>query len=183
MWDVKCLIIFCVKSFLLILGRVWSKRKSNRKLIIDYREINETNCCYYWHKIYIYQNNIYYKSSVEDNAFAIIKTGQPGIVYNGIPDWLYGERIWKTNRAFWWNPSGDRLCFASFDDSFVDTISFIKYGSYESTSDLMPEIVSLKYPKPGATNPSVSLWMSDLSIVSTPKRLEHKELKGFSYFL
>ncbi|CAG2178670.1 unnamed protein product, partial [Oppiella nova] len=131
--------------------------------------------------VYVYQNNIYYKNSVSDNAKAIIKTGQPGIVYNGVPDWLYGERIWKTNRALWWNPLGDRLCFASFDDSLVDTVSYIKYGSYESTSTLMPEIMSLKYPKPGTTNPSVALWVVDLTTLSTPRRLEQKDMKGDHY--
>lgn len=108
----------------------------------------------------------------------IVKTGLPGLIYNGVPDWLYGERIWKTRRAFWWNPSGDRLCFASFDDSYVDTTSYLKYGSYESTSNLMPELVSVRYPKPGTINPSVSLWMADLTSQTTVTRMEQKDLKG-----
>jgi len=129
--------------------------------------------------VYIYQNNIYYKPSVGESSKSIVLNGQPGIVYNGVPDWLYGERIWKTNRAFWWNPIGTRLCFASFDDSLVDTISFIKYGSYENANNIIPQIVSLKYPKPGRTNPSVSLWISDLTNLSPPKRLYHNHIRGF----
>ncbi|XP_054168166.1 dipeptidyl aminopeptidase-like protein 6 [Oppia nitens] len=131
--------------------------------------------------VYIYQNNIYYKRSVSDNGNAIIKTGQPGIVYNGVPDWLYGERIWKSNRALWWNPLGTGLSFASFDDSLVDSITYLKYGSYESNNNLMPEITSLKYPKPGTINPSVSLWTVDLTTLSSPQRLMQTDMIGDHY--
>jgi hypothetical protein len=65
----------------------------------------------------------------------------------------------------------------------VETISFIKYGSYENANNIIPQIVSLKYPKPGKSNPSVSLWMTDLTDSFTllpPKRLlHHKHIIGF----
>lgn len=41
------------------------------------------------------------------------------IVFNGMPDWVYEEEIFASNKAFWMPSSGDKLCFAKFNDSKV----------------------------------------------------------------
>lgn len=74
-------------------------------------------------QLFIYENNIYYQHSVGELIQQITKSGsiQNGI-YHGITDWLYGERILRSNRAIYWSPDGSRLCkskqFQSIEKNF-----------------------------------------------------------------
>ncbi|RWS30556.1 prolyl endopeptidase FAP-like protein, partial [Leptotrombidium deliense] len=125
-------------------------------------------------KIFVHQNNIYYYAKMGDNLKQLVKTGKEGVVFNGITDWLYGEKILKTNKAVWWAPDGNKLCFASFDDSKVDIMTYPKYNTFDDPNNLYPELVSLRYPKAGRPNPQVSIWISDLSdplSIPGPRRL------------
>ena len=39
---------------------------------------------------YVYRCNIYFRPSVKsDKVFPITTDGRPGLVFNGIPDWVY----------------------------------------------------------------------------------------------
>lgn len=40
-------------------------------------------------QIYIFENNIYFQSDVESSSWRLTSSGQEGIVFNGIADWLY----------------------------------------------------------------------------------------------
>lgn len=40
-------------------------------------------------QIFIFENNIYYKSTVESRTIRLVSTGQEGVVFNGLADWLY----------------------------------------------------------------------------------------------
>lgn len=55
---------------------------------------------YYWietllylrwisHQIFIFENNIYYQATVKDKPIRLVTTGREGVVFNGLPDWLY----------------------------------------------------------------------------------------------
>ncbi len=58
--------------------------------------------------VFICENDIYYKSDVRSNrTFRITKSGQPGLVYNGVPDWLY-EGKEKSLKQQAENPSKNR---------------------------------------------------------------------------
>lgn len=83
-------------------------------------------------------------------------------IYNGITDWLYGSRIMKKQRAFWWSPEGNRIAFVTFNDSNVDTIIYPKYGSFSDPNNLFTELIKSKFPRAGQANPSVTLWTLDL---------------------
>ena len=37
----------------------------------------------------VMDNNIFYKNSLESEAVAVTTTGQKGVVFNGVTDWLY----------------------------------------------------------------------------------------------
>jgi hypothetical protein len=67
------------------------------------------------------------------------------VILNGIPDWLYEEEILSKNNAIWFSPNGSRLCFASFDDSLVDVVSFPFYGSTEEV--VKGGLYRIRYPK------------------------------------
>lgn len=44
-------------------------------------------------QIYIFENNIYYQTDVQSSSWRLTSSGQEGIIFNGIADWLYeGER-------------------------------------------------------------------------------------------
>lgn len=45
---------------------------------------------------FVYRNDIYYKASaLTSHVYRITNTGQPGIVFNGVPDWLYEGKLIK----------------------------------------------------------------------------------------
>ncbi|RWS16469.1 prolyl endopeptidase FAP-like protein [Dinothrombium tinctorium] len=115
--------------------------------------------------IFVHQNNIYYYAKMGDNLNKLVKTGKENAIFNGIPDWLYGEKILKTNKAVWWSADGNKLSFASFDVSRVDKMIYTKYNApqFDNPDYLYPELVELRYPKAGRPNPQVSIWISDLS--------------------
>lgn len=49
--------------------------------------------------VFVYENDIYYKPDPRSSrTFRITKTGQPGVVYHGIPDWLYEGKVNKSDR-------------------------------------------------------------------------------------
>lgn len=40
-------------------------------------------------QIYIFENNIYFQSDVQSSSWRLTSSGQEGIIFNGIADWLY----------------------------------------------------------------------------------------------
>lgn len=43
-------------------------------------------------QLFIFENNIYYKTTIESRAIRLVSTGQEGVVFNGLADWLYEGR-------------------------------------------------------------------------------------------
>ena len=100
---------------------------------------------------------------MDEGMVQLTSSGKSGLVFNGIPDWLYGEKILQTNCALWFSPLGSKLAFASFDDTKVASIEYPIYGVYDDPNNIYPEISSVKYPKAGKTNPEVTLYVVDLT--------------------
>lgn len=113
--------------------------------------------------IYVYENDIYYRNlpdSVED--IRLTTTGQSETIFNGIPDWVYEEEMLGTNNAIWISPSGSRMVFATFNDTEVDTLDYPMYGASGNKENQYPDTISIRYPKPGRKNPTVTLSVVDL---------------------
>lgn len=123
----------------------------------------------------ISENDIYTRSeptASEDKR--LTTTGIPGVIYNGIPDWLYQEEVLPRPEAIWPSADGSKLIYASFNDSKVTTLEFPWFGSLvgqdgQSSNPLgtarrgsFPPSRSIRYPTPGSPNPEVDLWMLDL---------------------
>uniref|UniRef100_T1JEK3 Venom dipeptidyl peptidase 4 n=1 Tax=Strigamia maritima TaxID=126957 RepID=T1JEK3_STRMM len=109
----------------------------------------------------VYGNDIYYKSSIHaDLSKRITNSGVPGVVWNGVPDWLYEEEILQSNYALWFSDDGTMLCYATFNDSKVDAVRFPVYGE---PSQVYPKMENIHYPKPGYTNPDVQLRILNLN--------------------
>ncbi|XP_018328752.1 inactive dipeptidyl peptidase 10 isoform X2 [Agrilus planipennis] len=124
--------------------------------------------------VMVYNYDIYYRPApTSHNAYRITKNAVPGILSNGIPDWLYEEEILGTNNAIWMSKDGHMMVFGSFNDSLVQEVKFPWYGSVDE-NHLYPTIRSLRYPKPGTKNPEVILTVADLA---DPSNIRMKEVK------
>ncbi|XP_031343861.1 venom dipeptidyl peptidase 4-like isoform X2 [Photinus pyralis] len=109
--------------------------------------------------VYIFENNIYYVATISDipKPRQITKDGATGIIFNGVPDWVYEEEVLGSGSALWFSPNGKYLAFGSFDDQRVLDYHYMVYGTPGDIKDLYPTVVSLKYPKVGTNNPTVKV--------------------------
>lgn len=141
----------------------------------------------------IADNDIYARASpqvLEDTR--ITSTGQNGVFYNGVADWLYQEEILSSPEAVWPAPDGSTLLFASFNDSLVRTMSYpwFTFGSIvapgAASAAFFPESRTVRYPTPGTANPEVKLWVVDIRNTSdlTPKEVRPPAvLEDTDYYL
>lgn len=110
--------------------------------------------------VYIKKNNLYVS---KDGVIAQITTsGVPGVIYNGVPDWVYEEEILGVDTAFWVSPDFARIAYATFNDAKVEKFWYEMIGDPGKFFQY-PEIVELRYPKPGTTNPTVKLTVKSLA--------------------
>uniref|UniRef100_A0A182NFA4 Venom dipeptidyl peptidase 4 n=1 Tax=Anopheles dirus TaxID=7168 RepID=A0A182NFA4_9DIPT len=121
---------------------------------------------------YVKDNNVYYRAALLDPTERSLTTdGVRGVIYNGIPDWVYEEEVFGTDATLWFSPNGRRLAMASFDDRDVSEFSYHLYGSPDDPDNQYPEELRIRYPKVNTTNPTVHLQVTDLS-VSNPVWVE-----------
>ncbi|KAJ8977155.1 hypothetical protein NQ317_015478, partial [Molorchus minor] len=120
--------------------------------------------------------------------------GQPDIIYNGIPDWLYQEDVFQSPEAMWSSHDGTHLLYATFNDSEVGILNFPWFqtgtalGSGKTTkrAPSFPGSKTVRFPTPGSSNPTVQLWVVDISNLTN---LEYylvqppKALIGQDYYL
>ncbi|XP_058801834.1 venom dipeptidyl peptidase 4-like isoform X2 [Phymastichus coffea] len=114
---------------------------------------------------YVLNNDVYYHqvSGKEQETRRLTFDGKPQVVYNGMPDWVYEEEVYGTDRAMWFSTNGEHLAFATFNDSQVPELVITRYGEPGSLKDQYPKEKRFKYPKAGRTNPQVTLNVIDLT--------------------
>ncbi|XP_058833388.1 venom dipeptidyl peptidase 4 isoform X2 [Topomyia yanbarensis] len=112
--------------------------------------------------IFVYLNNIYYKSSPDAVEVQITDDGAPSI-YNGIPDWVYEEEVFSTNIATWFSPDGKKIAFIKFSDVNTRLMKIPIYGPPGNPDFQYPHELALHYPKSGTPNPVVQLYQVDLT--------------------
>ncbi|KAJ8679458.1 hypothetical protein QAD02_015245, partial [Eretmocerus hayati] len=112
--------------------------------------------------VYVYHGNIYYRPQADiQKDYQITFNGNFTTVYNGVPDWVYEEEIFSSNKALWFSPDGSKLAFGHFDDTYVSVMTIPFYG-FPSNIFQYPHAISLHYPKSGTQNPVVKLFHVDL---------------------
>ncbi|XP_013101716.2 inactive dipeptidyl peptidase 10 isoform X1 [Stomoxys calcitrans] len=147
--------------------------------------------------VLVYNYDIYYCQGARSQfVHRITRDGVPGVVFHGIPDWLYEEEILNTNNAIWLSHDGHMMLYGSFNDSMVQEQHFAWYGTTSSNNNnynnargssatsagagnhpnanLYPEIRSLRYPKPGTQNPHITLKVVDLK---DPEKFRMREVQ------
>ncbi|XP_047456351.1 inactive dipeptidyl peptidase 10-like [Mugil cephalus] len=107
--------------------------------------------------MYIFENNIYYQTDVQSSSWRLTSSGQEGVVFNGIADWLYEEVVLHTEVAHWWSPDGSRLAYLTINDTLVPTMLLPRF-----TGSLYPRGREYPYPKMGQINPTVRLYVVTL---------------------
>uniref|UniRef100_A0A4W5KW94 Dipeptidyl-peptidase 6b n=1 Tax=Hucho hucho TaxID=62062 RepID=A0A4W5KW94_9TELE len=117
--------------------------------------------------IFIFENNIYYRATVESRTIRLVSTGKEEVIFNGLSDWLYEEEILQTHIAHWWSPDGLRLAYATINDTLVPKMEVPIF-----TGALYPTGLEYHYPKAGEDNPVVHL-----SVVSLNGPLHTVEMK------
>ncbi|XP_029693089.1 inactive dipeptidyl peptidase 10-like isoform X3 [Takifugu rubripes] len=50
--------------------------------------------------IYIFENNIYFQSDVQSSSWRLTSSGQEGIIFNGIADWLYEGMLYPRGKEY-----------------------------------------------------------------------------------
>jgi len=118
-------------------------------------------------------NNLFYTSRLGVPAIQLTTSGREGLVYNGIPDLINEEFVLKRESAIWWLKTGEKVAFASYDNSYVEQMPIAVYGPIPESADLedvygppddgYPRVENFPYPKPGRRIAITSLWVSDLT--------------------
>lgn len=127
----------------------------------------------------ISENDIYLRMSpAATEDLRLTDTGVPGVIYNGVPDWLYQEEVLPRPEATWPSPDGTHILYATFNDTRVSALQFPWFGTQlghdgVSSSPLgssrrgsFPPSKSVRYPTPGSPNPEVDLWLMELGNMS-----------------
>lgn len=92
------------------------------------------------HVYFVRDNDVYFLRDLRDEV-RLTSDGVVGVVYNGVPDWVYEEEVFGTGGALWISPNGRRLIIASFDDNDVREFQYTLYNDQYETD------VALRYPK------------------------------------
>ena len=81
-----------------------------------------------------------------------------------MPDWVYEEEVFSSDFALWWSPDSSKLAYLRFDETAVDEFSFPVYNPTEDSYAVVPYPghVTMKYPKPGYSNPLVSIHVFEV---------------------
>lgn len=105
------------------------------------------------HRAYTREFNLYV-ADMEGHEKALTTDGNTAL-RNGFPDWVYPEELGQYT-AFWWSPDSRKIAYMQFDESPVT-----KYPIVHDVSP-KPELELQSYPKAGANNPIINLFIVDI---------------------
>ncbi|AIE86315.1 putative dipeptidyl peptidase IV [Fimbriimonas ginsengisoli Gsoil 348] len=106
--------------------------------------------------------NVYVSDAAGRNEVAVTTDGsEKDRTKYGIASWVYGEEL-GVREAMWWSPDGSKLAFYKFDESKVKDY-YLQYSQTKVQDTLDVEA----YPKAGAPNPVVTLFVYDLASKKT----------------
>lgn len=82
---------------------------------------------------------------------------------------MYEEEVFGGPSALWWSPDARRIAFLRSDETKVNNYTFPIYNPTEDSFTVTPytDFVTMKYPKPGFSNPLVSVHVFDLHAYQT----------------
>ena len=115
-------------------------------------------------KAFYRDRNLWVSDVAGGNESAITTDGndKDRIKY-GTASWVYGEELGQTS-AIWWSPDSRKVAYYRFDEKQVlDYNLQLDQTKIQSTNDVEA------YPKAGAANPIVDLWVYDVAAKKSTK--------------
>jgi dipeptidyl-peptidase-4 len=108
-------------------------------------------------KAYYRDRNLWVSNADGSDAVAVTADGsEKDRIKYGTASWVYGEELGQST-AMWWSPDGSKLAYYRFDESKVpDYFLQLDQTKIQSTVD------TEAYPKAGAPNPIVDLFVYDV---------------------
>lgn len=108
------------------------------------------------------ERNVYIAAPDGKNEVAVTTDGNAkDRTKYGVASWVYGEEL-NVREAMWFSPDGGMLAFYKFDESKVpDYFLAMDQAKVQSAMDIEA------YPKAGAPNPGVTLFVYDLNSKKT----------------
>ncbi|MDA7980072.1 MAG: DPP IV N-terminal domain-containing protein [Pirellulales bacterium] len=98
-----------------------------------------------------------YAVAVETQTERALTSGGTDLIRNAIADWVYFEEIYGRNRqGYRWSPDSKHIAVMQFDDTDVSEFTVI------NNARRPPRVEVARYPKAGATNPTVKLGVVSL---------------------
>jgi len=94
---------------------------------------------------------------------------RPGVVFNGVADWVYEEEVLSDTRAIWFSPDGNKIAWIEFNDTNVDVMTITHYGQPGNLQFQYPIQTPLSYRRPGRKNPTECLRSSCAGYSLSPK--------------
>src|SRR5688572_20057793 len=115
-------------------------------------------------KAFYRDRNLWIGAADSSDAVAITTDGsETARIKYGTASWVYGEELGQST-AMWWSPDGSKLAYYRFDESKVpDYYLQLDQTKLQSTVD------TEAYPKAGAPNPVVDLFVYDVATKSSTK--------------
>ncbi|XP_037906971.1 inactive dipeptidyl peptidase 10 isoform X2 [Hermetia illucens] len=111
---------------------------------------------------FVHENDLYYKPKVQgDLVCRLTTTGDTGVIFNGIPDWMYANVPELMSQTLAFSPDGMFLSFLSFNDSLVREYKYTWMGD----NIKYPEVRTVRYPKTGTINPNVTVYVVNLTVL------------------
>lgn len=114
---------------------------------------------------YVKENDLYLYSSSTHSTIRQITNDGSAQVFNGKPDWVYEEEVLEGDSAIWWSPKGEFLAFFKINETEVLEFPIPYFAQH--ADDIYPEVLNIKYPKSGSSNPVVKLMIYNLESQNT----------------
>jgi dipeptidyl-peptidase-4 len=106
---------------------------------------------------FVRQDELYVLDFKSGEERRLTHDGEPGVVFNGITDWVYWEEIWgRDATGFWWSNDSRHIAFYHVDDREVPVFPLVDLGTVHPKTD------SQRYPKSGDALPIVEIRVLDL---------------------
>ncbi|KAM3958199.1 LOW QUALITY PROTEIN: inactive dipeptidyl peptidase 10 [Aphomia sociella] len=113
--------------------------------------------------VFVHDNDIYYKPKMLKTLVCrITKSGIPGVIFNGVPDFLYETEVLRLDRALWFSPDGQTLMYVTYNNSQVQQHKYPWYGLDQQEPPAYPSIKTLRYPKVYTNNPVATVYVVSL---------------------
>ncbi|KAF2427772.1 hypothetical protein EJ08DRAFT_680745 [Tothia fuscella] len=115
---------------------------------------------------FVKNNNIYLWNAGEISP---VTHDGSATLFHGVPDWVYEEEMLMSRSALWFSPDGTHIAWLSFDDSEVPVYTVPYYMNGNKYAKPYPKEKKIRYPKPGAVNPTVKASVFNIDTRVTAK--------------